>query len=366
MKTLKKFLQRVFKNLFQFFFKLIYGKIVYVPNNLSSNNILIEKVKSKNIIKFNNEAYQVYKIKKGRIYTDIVENVAVIDDNKIVDNISYQQVRGNLLTANKNVCLKKGTPRIKKKINGRILSLAQGASGISNYYHWLFDLLPKIKLYSEVYNVDELKYLYTSKLKKFQAESLIPLNLDKIKIIDTINHRHIEADEIICTDHPNYYEGYIENESKKIPKWIVEWLKDTYLDYAKKFECNDKILIDRSSVISKHCQFINYDEISNFLVKKGFTEYKTENLSFFEEIYLFRNANFIIGAHGAGFANLAFCREGTKIIEVRPNDRTNSLYERISKINNLDYNLILTDVVNNEDQIKGDIKLSINELKKYF
>ena len=75
MRTLKKFLQRVFKNLFQFFFKLIYGKIVYVSNNLSSNNILIEKIKSKNIIKFNNEAYQVYKIKKGRIYTDIVENV---------------------------------------------------------------------------------------------------------------------------------------------------------------------------------------------------------------------------------------------------------------------------------------------------
>jgi len=366
MKILKKFSQRVFKSLFQFFFKLIYGKIIYVSNNLSSKNISIESVKNKNIIKFNNEAYQVYKIEKGRIYTDTVENVAIIDENKIIDNISYQQVHGNLVKANKNICLKKGTPRIKKKIKGRVLSLAQGASGVSNYYHWLFDLLPKIKLYSEVYTISELNYLYTSKLKNFQAESLIPLNLDKIKIIDIINYRHIEADEIICTDHPNYYEGFIENESKKIPKWIVEWLRDTYLDYAKKFECNDKIFIDRSSVLSKHCQFVNYVEISDFLIKKGFTSYKTENLTFFEEIYLFKNANFIIGAHGAGFANLAFCREGTKIIEVRPNDRKNSLYERISKINNLDYNLILTDVISKKDQIKGDIKLNLDELIKYL
>ena len=366
MKTFKNFLQRVFKNLFQFFFKLIYGKVIYVSNNLSSKNILIEKIKSKNIIRFNNEAYQVYKIKHGRIYTDIVENVAIIDNNKIIDNISYQQINGNLVKANNNVCLKKGTPRIKKKIKGRVLSLAQGASGISNYYHWLFDLLPKIKLYSEVYNIDDLKYLYTSKLKKFQAETLIPLKLDKIKIIDMVKHRHIEADEIICTDHPNYYEGYVENESKKVPKWIVEWLKDTYLDYAKKFACNDKIFIDRSSIISKHCQFINFEEISDFLTEKGFTKYKTENLNFFEEIYLFKNAKFIVGAHGAGLANLAFCKERTKIIEIRPNDRTNSLYKRISEINDLDYNLILTDVVDKNDQIRGDIKLNINELKKYF
>ena len=366
MKILKKFLQRVFKNLFQFFFKLIYGKIVYDSNNLSSNNISIHSVKNKNIVKFNNETYQIYKIEHGRIYTDIVENVAIIDGNQIVDNISYQQVQGNLVNANKNICLKKGTPRIKKKIKGRVLSLAQGASGISNYYHWLFDLLPKIKLYSEVYNINQLDYLYTAKLKKFQAESLIPLNLDKIEIIDINKHRHIEADEIICTDHPNYYEGFIENESKKTPKWIVEWLKDTYLDYAKKFECNDKIFIDRSSALSKHCQFVNYEEISDFLIKQGFTKHKTENLTFFEEIYLFNNANFIIGAHGAGFANLAFCREGTKIIEVRPVNRTNSLYERISKINNLDYNLILTDILSKKDQNKGDIKLDLDELKKYL
>ena len=355
MKNLKKFLQKVFKNLFHIIFKLLYGKIIYVPDNLSSNNILINDVKNPNIKTFNNKTYRVYKIKNGRIYSDNVENVAIIDKNKIIDNISYQQILGNLVSANKNICLQKGTPRIKRHFKGTVLSLAQGASGISNYYHWLFDLLPKIKLYSEVYNFNELDYLYASNLKNFQTETLMPLGLDNIKVIDIANYRHIQADEIICTDHPNYYEGFIENKSKDVPVWTVKWLKDTYLKHAKKFECNDKIFIDRSSSQSKHCQFINYNEILGFLSEMGFSKYKTENLNFFEKIYLFNNANFIIGAHGAGLANLAFCKKGTKVIEIRPKNRTNSLYGRISEINDLDYSLLTKKVIDKSETILGDI-----------
>ena len=80
MKILKKFLQRVFKKTFQIIFKLIYGEIIYVKDNLLSKNILIKEVKNKNITKFNKKYYKIYKIKNGRIYTDLVENVAIIDE----------------------------------------------------------------------------------------------------------------------------------------------------------------------------------------------------------------------------------------------------------------------------------------------
>jgi len=363
---IKKLFQKSFKILFQALFKLIYGKIIYIQNNLISPNISIHEIINKNIKKFNLENYKVYKIINGRIYNDNVENVAIIDKKNIIDNVSYQQVNGNLLTASNNICLQKGTPKIKKKFSGRVLCLAQGASGITNYYHWLFDLLPKIKLYSEVFNLNNLNYLYCGKLKKFQRETLEALNLQNLKIIDSLKYNHIQADEIICTDHTNYYAGYIEQESKKIPEWIVKWLRDTYLDCAKKFDCNDKIFIDRSSSKSKHCQFVNNDEILNFLKLNGFSSYKTEELSFFEEIYLFKNAKFIIGAHGAGFANLAFCSKLTKVIEIRPENRINSLYKRISAINNLDYQLILTDNLDPRNKDNGDIKIDITQLKKYL
>ena len=366
MKKIRILLQKIFKVFFQLIFKLVYGRIIYEPDNLISNKILIDQVENKNIINFFKKKYQIYKIKKGRIYTDNVENVALINDNKIIDNISYQQILGDLVGAKKNICIKKGTPRLKKKFQGRVLSLAQGASGNFNYYHWLFDLLPKIKLYSEIYSLKDLNYLYASKLKDWQILSLSALGLDKINIIDANKYRHIQADEIVCTDHPSYYNGYIEQQSQNIPFWIVNWLRETFLSCAKKFSCNDKIFIDRSSSLTTHCQFINNEEISQFLINQGFTTYKVEKLNFFEEIYLFKNASFVIGAHGAGLANLTFCPKKTKVIEIRPKNHVNALYSKLSEINNLNYNLLKTNVVEKSSKLNGDIYLDIKELNKFF
>jgi len=268
--------------------------------------------------------------------------------------------------ASKNICLERGTPRIKRKFKGKVLSLAQGASGNSNYFHWLFDLLPKIKIYSEIYDLKDLDYLYTSKLKNWQRQSLAPLGLESINIINSLKYRHIEADEIICTEHPSYFNGYVEHQSKNIPPWIIKWLRETFLICAKKFPCNDKIFIDRSAAPLTHGQFINDKEVSEFLIDKGFTKYKIENLNFLEEIYLFKNSSYIVGAHGAGLANLTFCKPGTKVIEIRAKNHSNSLYGKLSEINNLDYNLIKVDTFEKTNQSKGDIFLDIKYLDKFF
>jgi capsular polysaccharide biosynthesis protein len=364
MEKIKKIAKNLFKNFFRFLFKLIYGKIIYNKENLKSQTIQISELKSSEIINYFDNKYKVYKIINGRVYTDTVESVAVIDGNNIVDFISYQQIMGNLVSANKNIVLNNGTPRFKKKLKGRVLSLAQGASGHTNYSHWLFDMLPKIKLYSEIYNLNDLNFIYLNNLNSFQFESLKLIGLDHLKVIDSNKFRHIQADEIICTDHPSYYSGYILEQAKNLPIWIVEWLRNNYLDKAEKFECNNKVYIDRSSG-AKHCQFINQAEIEGYLKEKGFTKYKLENLSFSNQLYLFKNAKYVVGAHGAGLSNLAFCNKNTNIIEVRPNDHPNTIYKRLSDINKLNYRLISTKKING-DKKKGDINLKVDELKVFL
>ena len=52
-----------------------------------------------------------------------------------------------------------------------------------NYFHWLFDIL-KIKLFSKLYNIEDLNYLYLSKLENYQRTTFDCLGLNKIKIID--------------------------------------------------------------------------------------------------------------------------------------------------------------------------------------
>ena len=359
----KKKVQFYFKKFFQLIFLLIYGKIKYQKNVTLSNNIIKRKIE--NIVSDikDSKSYFSYKIKNGRVYTDYVEHVAIIDGNTLVNEVSYQQISGELKDAKENIVLNKGTPRIKKRIEGSVFSLIQGASGNNNYFHWIFDILPKIKLFSEHYSLKEIDFFYVPNLQNFQKQTLSMFNIGEDKILNSNLHRHIQTSELIVVDHPWYHKGFILDQVEFLPSWIVGWLSDFCLKYAKKFDNNEKIYIDRTESKFNHCQIQNDNEIYNFLREKGFSNYKVGKLSFFEQIYLFNNAKIIVGAHGAAFTNLAFCKPDTKIIEIRPSTQPNNNYKRISQISNLNYRLIKTKELDENQKKYGDIYLPVNELE---
>ena len=365
MNKIKKKLSFLYKSLIKLLFIIIYGKITFCKNPENEKKISIEEVKDENLKGPDNIKYLIYRIKNGRIFNDFVENVAIISGNKIVNKVSYQQVNGELKDANHNSVLYKGTPYLKKKINGNVLTLTQGASGHKNYFHWLYDILPKINICFKNYNFKEIDYFYISKLEKYQKSTLQILGYDDIKIIDSNKNRHIQANEVICSEHPWYKKGFILKEAKKLPAWIVKWINDSFINHGKQFNCNEKIFIDRSESAFSHCQFVNNKEIINFLENEGFTSYKVGQLSFQEQVYLFSNAKMIIGAQGAAFANLAFCKKNTKILEIKPKKHPNFVDQHISKIKELDFNLIETDELKDKDE-KGDIFLNTRDLKKFL
>ena len=111
----KKKIQFYFKRFFQLIFLIIYGKIRYRKDAITSNNIIKRKIENivSDIKDF--KSYFSYKIKNGRVYTDYVEHVAIIDGNTLVNEASYQQVSGELKNAEENIVLTKGTSRVKKK-----------------------------------------------------------------------------------------------------------------------------------------------------------------------------------------------------------------------------------------------------------
>tara|TARA_B100000989_G_scaffold152945_1_gene114097 strand:+ start:45 stop:1139 length:1095 start_codon:yes stop_codon:yes gene_type:complete len=364
MEKIKKKLSFLYKSLIQLLFIIIYGKIILCKDPEKERDISIEEVRDENLISQDKLKYSIYKIKNGRIFNDFVENVAIISGNKIIDKISYQQVKGELKNANYNSVLYRGTPYLKKKINGRVLSLTQGASGHKNYFHWLYDILPKINICSKNYDLKKIDYFYISKLEKYQKSSLEILGYKNLKIIDSNKNRHIQADEIICSEHPWYKKGFILEEAKRIPEWIIKWINETFLSHGRQFNCNEKIFIDRSDSAFSNRQFINNREIINFLENEGFTSYKVGQLSFREQVYLFSNAKVVIGAHGAAFANLAFCKKNTKILEIKPKKHPN-FFQHISRIKELDFNLIEIDDLKNKDE-KGDIFLDITDLKNFL
>ena len=361
---IKKFFQNLFKLIIRKIFIFIYGSVKFEENS-NIPDLKIYTIKNDKIISFFGENYKVYQIHNGRIYNDNVENVAVLSNNRIINGPSYQQVKGELKTAENNICLNIGTPRIKKKFKGRILNLAQGASGHNNFSHWILDMLPKLKLYNEVFKYNDLDYLYLNKLNPFQKKSLELLGFQNLKIIDSNYYRHIECDELIATQHPSYFGGFILDQAKYVPNWIVKWLRDSFLEKSKKIDMKKNIFIDRSLSSFKHSQIINLEEVENLLKEKNFDIVKLENLSFDEQIYVFSNAKIVIGAHGAGLTNLCFSKEKTKVIEIRSTEPgygfQNKVYERISEINNLNYSLLSTPYLSKKN-INGDLFVDLKVL----
>ena len=103
-----------------------------------------------------------------------------------------------------------------------------------------------------------------------------------------------------------------------------------------------------------------WEEIKNL----GFSIHRTGQMSFFEQIYLFNNAKIIVGAHGAAFTNLIFCKPKTKVIEIIPKSHPSTVNKKISKVKNLNYFRFLTKELKENEKINGDIIVNTNTLKK--
>jgi capsular polysaccharide biosynthesis protein len=341
----------------KYFFQLLYGKIRI--KKLSKKNYLIEKLKIDK-----NKTINLYKVLNGRIYTDCNTNVAYIQDNNLIPKISYQQNNHLFGSLKHNSVLYKGTPSFKKKITGKVFSLVQGASG-SNYFHWLFDLLPKIEI---LFNNDHLKkidFFYLPTINSFILRTLKSYGIKEKQLINSSIQKHIEADEILAFEHLYIKKGHFHNSFEKIPKWIIFFLRKKFIKLKKEISFNKQFFIDRSDSKFEHYKINNQIELKKMLKKNGFDYIQLSKIDWYKQIYIFNNAKTIIGLHGAGLANLVFCKKNTKIFEILVKNHSQiNLYKNISKKIRLNYKKII--IPNKKNKKERKIELNINSLKKYF
>ena len=363
--NIKKNLEIIFKIFFYKVFSLLHGNIKGKINCENNPRIKIEIVEKENNIK-----YKIFRIRNGRLYTDRIHDTAIIVDNFIVEGPSYQLRPINNDNVEKNIVFQKGTPRIMKNLNGNVLSLLTGGGGNSNYWHWLYDVLPRFALCEKVLNLNDIDFfLFPSTEKKFQKETLDLLNIPKKKRLSSKHFRHISASELFVTEHPYVITNDINKDIHNIPIWITKWLKEKYINTKSTNNLNlpKKIFIDSSDSsqnIKKLRLLINENEVKNFLINKGFKSITLGNLHFSDQIKIFNNAEIIIGLHGAGFANMCFCRPGTKIVEIKSN-KTKKVIENLANKNDLFYKSISCEPTKfiSENSF-GHINVPINLLKK--
>lgn len=363
--NIKKTLKNLFKQAGYSFFKIIYGniqKIIYPHED--------KRIKEDSVKISTNTTYRIFLVNKSRIYSDTTNNLAVIIDNKLVDGPSFQYKDAKNNTSNENIVFKIGTPRIKKKFKGTVFSLLTGGAGNENYWHWLFDVLPRLEILNKVKSFKEIDYFLFPDLKqKFQDETLSIINIPREKRLSGKQYRHLEADRIITVDHPYILKNNPSIEIQNIPDWIINWLKITFLKNSEKKINNypKKFYIDRSDAISNlsHTRKItNENDVKDILKKNGFSIVKLTSLTFNEQIALFNNSAHIVGLHGAGFANLIFCNPKTNVLEIKPST-AGFMYKNLAIKNNLNYtDISIKPHEHNYDNQQGFIKVPLEQLDK--
>ncbi len=81
---------------------------------------------------------------------------------------------------------------------------------------------------------------------------------------------------------------------------------------------------DKTKTGSQRREMKNINHIELFIKKLckfkklSYLRVQLEHIPFEQQVFLFHYAKLIVGIHGAGLSNLLFCKENTKVIEIRP------------------------------------------------
>jgi len=129
LKSLNRYIQKKIKIIFYTIFKLVYGSVTTSKHISKLNDAEILKCEIDRLFK-----YSIYSLKNVRLYTNRVHDMSVIKENVLIEGPSYQlrnlnsQRKAAMDNARieENDVLKYGTPRIKKKVRGTVLSLLSG------------------------------------------------------------------------------------------------------------------------------------------------------------------------------------------------------------------------------------------------
>lgn len=292
----------------------------------------------------------VVEVPNGRLYTDTLSNVSVItEDNKLLGEASLQLGEGQ--PEDSHIFRQQffSTP---KKYKGTVFQILIGGSGDDNYFHWLFDALPRIHFLQKSGWFDQVDWFVVPRYKHhFQKATLRLLGIGEDKIIEGHQETHIQADRLLASTYARY--------GDHIPVWVCDFLRKSFSDTAMPDAASPShIYISRSDSGSR--VVANEAELLEVLDNHGFTKITLSDLSFQEQVKVFAAAKVIVAPHGAGLANLVFCEKGTKVVELFADGYVLPLYYDLANKVGLDYSYLVCQTEAKASDVKQAMKLNIS------
>jgi len=243
-----------------------------------------------------------------------------------------------------------------------------------NYFHWLYEVMPKFILICESIKSNGE---FCNKKIKILIDDLLPKQfLEIISIYSSIKldyeivkpNTFLKVKSLVyCTDLWLSLDNtmFVPNIVKEffVDKQAVELIKNNLKVSKKSIKPFRKVYLERSK---NQARFIeNNEEIRTYLIAQGFECIKPEKFSFKEQVEIFNESEIVIGTSGAVFSNLTFMQKNTCAIIFSPNTIASNYYifQQMADISGVELIHLLTDN-SLSDSIHKSSTVNFEDLKK--
>ena len=193
----------------------------------------------------------------------------------------------------------------------------------SGYGHWLLDELPRLLALKR----DEADTLIAHATPSFSRAALGQWGWTGA-VLEADRGAHFQCEQLIV---PSLI-GTVTQPTPRGLKLIGEFAAAFHQE-ASAF--GERIYLTREN--ARRRKITNEAELWAQLQAAGFSKVRLEELTWLEQINAFRHAKVVVAPHGAGLANLAFCRPGTTVVELFNRSYLHGCFWRLAALQGLDY-----------------------------
>jgi capsular polysaccharide biosynthesis protein len=193
----------------------------------------------------------------------------------------------------------------RERIGGLCSSVWTGEH--ANYYHWLVDALLRLESLEQF--GEPVTLLMPSTMSVLQHNSLrhcLPRNVS-LRLVEEGGWFSVERFLVpsFLTPHTLRF----------LPSDSVRWLRERFIPEAGARAGNgSRIYISRDDASRRRVS--NEADVRRMLARHGFRTVLFSQLSMEEQVAVCADASVLVGAHGAGLANLLFARPGAALVEL--------------------------------------------------
>jgi hypothetical protein len=205
-----------------------------------------------------------------------------------------------------------------------------------NWYHLILDTLPRYLFMGNVNS--DVPVLIRSDLPKTSLEFLTRIigrqiiQVDGKQIVKVRSLHYLAARSTTFDSHPPKGSTQIEFSPRTIQKlqnYVFSSLPEKILN-----EVPERISFQRNS---KYRQVLNYKKIHTVLSHFDFVDIQVNENFFRNQVWIFRNANFVVSQGGAIFANMIFMKPGSRVMVLRSTrDLRQSLWKKLAFATNIE------------------------------